>query len=420
MSPKKSLLAVAVSAFTLVSPLAGATNGYFAHGYGVKSLGMAGVAYALPQDSLVAASNPAGLSEVGNRLDLGVTWFKPVRGSDYHGNGYGADGDYNANSTETFLLPEFGYSRQLNEQLTFGLAVYGNGGMNTDYEQNPFAVYGSKGELGVDMAQIFVTPSLAWKINAQNSVGVGINYAWQYFKAKGLGAFAQGPFSADPSHVTNQGYDHGDGWGYRLGWFGQPCERISLGASWSSKIHMDKFDDYSGLFADGGRFDIPENYGAGIAWHATDRLTLAGDVQVIKYSGVRAIASSLDQLFAGNPLGSEFGPGFGWEDIRVYKLGASYAVSPQLTLRGGYSKADQALDGDETLFNTVAPGVIREHLTLGASWTLESGNEISLFYAHALREELEGGKAIPASFGGGDIDLHMQQDSLGVAMSWKL
>lgn len=417
MSRKLAPLSLLI-ATVFASPLAQATNGYFAHGYGVKSMGMAGVAYALPQDALVAASNPAGLTAVGDRLDLGVTWFKPERGSSYHGNSFGADGDYDASGTESFYLPEFGYSRQLDEQFAFGLAVYGNGGMNTDYDRNPFAVYGSQGKLGVDMAQIFVTPSLAWKINEQNSVGIGLNYAWQYFKAEGLSAFA--PMSVDPRHVSDQGYDHGDGWGYRLGWLGQLDERVSVGASWSSKIRMDKFDQYRGLFADHGSFDIPENYGAGIAIKATERLTIAFDVQEIRYDKVRAISSPVSLLFAGNALGSEFGPNFGWEDIRVYKLGASYAVDRDLTLRAGYSKADQALDKGETFFNTVAPGVIREHLTFGASWTLDSGHEISLFYAHAFKEKLKGNGSIPAAFGGGEVDLEMQQDSLGIAFGWKI
>ncbi len=38
-----------------------ATNGYFSHGWGTKSKAMAGVAAALPQDTLVSATNPAGM-----------------------------------------------------------------------------------------------------------------------------------------------------------------------------------------------------------------------------------------------------------------------------------------------------------------------------------------------------------------------
>ena len=51
---------------------AAATNGYFAHGYGIKAKGMGGVATALAQDSFGGANNPASMVWVGTRLDLGL------------------------------------------------------------------------------------------------------------------------------------------------------------------------------------------------------------------------------------------------------------------------------------------------------------------------------------------------------------
>jgi long-chain fatty acid transport protein len=43
-----------------------ATDGYFSIGYGVKQVGQGGAGIAFPQDSLAAATNPAGmiLSEI--------------------------------------------------------------------------------------------------------------------------------------------------------------------------------------------------------------------------------------------------------------------------------------------------------------------------------------------------------------------
>lgn len=126
-----------VVAVSLASPLlAHATNGYFSHGYGAKSLGLAGVGIALPQDALAAATNPAGTALVGNRYDFGLTLFAPSRGADVVGNGAGLNGSYSGDDTKTFLIPDFGYTRQINPQLAVGLAVYGNGGMSTDYGVN--------------------------------------------------------------------------------------------------------------------------------------------------------------------------------------------------------------------------------------------------------------------------------------------
>ena len=127
---------------------ASATNGYFSHGYGVRSQAVAGVGIALPQDGLAAAANPAGTAFVGNRLDAGASLFRPDRGASIQGNAYGADGDYSANGTRNFFIPELGYARQLSPELAVGLAIYGNGGMNTDYRRNPFAAFGATGKAG--------------------------------------------------------------------------------------------------------------------------------------------------------------------------------------------------------------------------------------------------------------------------------
>src|SRR3546814_6260092 len=70
-----------LSALSIALPVQ-ATNGYFAHGYGVKSQGMAGVGYALPQDGLASAFNPAGIAALEDRLDLGATGFFPRRSAD--------------------------------------------------------------------------------------------------------------------------------------------------------------------------------------------------------------------------------------------------------------------------------------------------------------------------------------------------
>ena len=66
---------------------AAATNGYFAHGYGLKAKGMGGVATALAQDSLGGANNPASMVWAGGRLDLGLDWFRPTREAERSGAG---------------------------------------------------------------------------------------------------------------------------------------------------------------------------------------------------------------------------------------------------------------------------------------------------------------------------------------------
>ncbi len=77
---KKILVTVAALGLTIgFVATASATNGYFSHGYSIKTKGMAGAGVAAPMDAMVPATNPAGLTEVGNRLDLGLSIFNPNR-----------------------------------------------------------------------------------------------------------------------------------------------------------------------------------------------------------------------------------------------------------------------------------------------------------------------------------------------------
>jgi long-chain fatty acid transport protein len=401
----------------LASAPSWATNGYLANGYGTDAEGVAGVGIALPQDALAAAANPAGVALVGNRVDGGLDLFIPQRSADVHGNGYGMDGNYNGNATRQFYIPNFGVSYQLSPTVGFGLAVYGNGGMDSDYSKNPYAAFGGQGSAGVDLAQLFVTPALAWKFAPGNSVGLGINLAYQTFSAKGLGAFASDTNS--PTNLDNDQKASALGEGVRLGWIGQITPQVSLGATWASRTNMGKLNKYQGLFADQGSFDIPENFGAGLSFKATPNLTLSTEFQRILYSQVPAVSDSLAPLLQGVPLGASDGPGFGWQNINVYRIAAIYDWSDALTLRAGFSHSNQAVPSSQTLINILAPGVVQDHATLGASLKVNQNGELSFAYVHGFKKTVSGVNSIPESFGGGNADVSLAENLFSVSYGWK-
>ncbi|MDB6062192.1 MAG: long-chain fatty acid transporter [Verrucomicrobiaceae bacterium] len=419
-----SRLAVAIAALSAIGFMteANATNGYFSHGYGIKAKGLAGAGIALPQDAFAIATNPAGLVDVVDQFSIGVDWFRPDRGAEINGNAFGADQHFDGNNTKDFSIPEIGYSHRINEQLSSGIAIYGNGGMNTDYSDNPYARFGGHGSAGVDLSQLFISPALAYRITDSQSIGAAVNFAYQRFKAHGIGVFA--PFSLDPEHLSNKGYDTSTGWGVRLGWNGKFGDFLTVGATWQSKTRTEEFKKYRGLFAEQGSFDIPENYGFGLAIKPNQQLAIALDWQKIKYSQVDSVGNSIANLFAGNALGSNNGGGFGWDDSTVVKLGASYQVNDALTVRAGYSHTDQPVPDAETFFNILAPGVVSKHATVGATWAVDKKSEVSASYMHGFKETVHGANSIPAGFppaglGGGNADIHLEENSLGVGYTYK-
>jgi long-chain fatty acid transport protein len=416
----RKLLIAAALATALAPGMALATDGYFSHGYGMKSKGMGGVGIALPQDALAPATNPAGLTMVGNRLDIGLDWFRPTRGADVTSDNSFIGGSYDGNGASDFLIPEFGYSRMMNPNMAVGVAVFGNGGMNTKYDKSPFTNFGGTSPAGVDLTQLFVAPTVAYKVNPNNSIGLSLNLAYQQFGASGLGPFAAFGFSSDSANFTDRGKDSSTGWGIRIGWTGQVSPTVTLGATYQSKTKMGKFDKYRGLFANEGEFDIPENYGIGIAVKTTPKLTLAVDVEQINYSKIAAVGNPVDSLFTGSKFGDPNGPGFGWRDVTVLKVGASYQYRSDLVLRAGFQTLRQPIPESQTFLNMLAPGVVEQHLTLGATWTLQNNNELTLAYMHAFKKEVNGVNSIPPGFGGGNANLHMYEDSIGIAYGIKM
>ncbi len=419
MKLKRHVLILALAG--LAAPtLSWATNGYFAHGYGTKAKGMGGAATATASDTFGGANNPASMVWVGNRLDLGAELFSPQRETNRVGGGVpGAQ----KSEDDYFLIPEFGYNRMLNSNLSVGLTVYGNGGMNTDYPVGGYvcgpgawnALCGTS-DLGVDLSQLIIAPTVAYKVNASHSIGISPLFAYQRFKAYGLDAFSPMTNPATPGNagLTNQGYDDSTGWGVRIGWMGKLSDKVSVGAAYASKMDMSKFDKYNELFAEQGDFDIPENYNLGIAFQAMPQVNVALDYQRINYGDVNSIGNPSAGL--GGPLGAANGPGFGWQDVNVWKLGVEYAHSKSLTLRAGWNHGDNPIRTQDVTFNILAPGLIQDHVTLGFTYTLASGSELSMSYMHSMENTVSGANGIM----GGIDTIKMYQDSLGVAYSWKM
>ena len=444
---KRTLVAAAVAA-AIATPAAHATNGYFKIGYGTKNRGMAGAGIAYSQDSLAPATNPSGLSFIGNRMDFGVELFNPNRDATLDATGLGNPTPNKVDSGATlFAIPHAGFAFDMGN-ITAGLSITANGGMNTRYNSNLYAnafgpvaagfgagAFPNTGTLGVNLSQLIIAPTVSTKLNQDHAVGASLLLGYQRFRSYGLGMFM--PMSSNPMHVTNKGDDDAWGAGVRLGWTGNITSNITLGASASSKIYMQEFDRYKGLFAEQGDFDIPANFGVGIAVKVTPKTTVAFDVQRILYGDVAAIANAgptaqqfLDAFgsvlgtgsYAGpGQLGGDGGWGFGWEDITVYKLGVNYAYNNQWTFRGGLNYGENPIDPDQNLFNILAPGVVEKHVTVGFTYAPTAYNEISMTYMHAFREDqsytyagtMMGG---PASWG---TEIGMDQNALELSYAMK-
>lgn len=409
------LAAIAV----LLAPAAEATNGYFTHGYGTSNKGMAGAGVAFPQDALTVATNPAGLAFLGKRYDAGLAVFNPNRQYTVNGNPSTFPGTFGLvpgtveSGSRVFFIPHFGASWEINPSSSWGFALYGHGGMNTDYPTNTF--FGTS-PTGVDFSQLFVVPTYAFKLGGGNhALGISAILAYQRFEIQGVQAF--GMFSSNPGALSNNGHDNATGIGFKVGYLGKFSPRFSFGASYQFKIRMSEFDDYAGLFAEQGDFDVHPTWTAGIAIHATDKVTFVFDVQETMYSDTNSVGNPmLPNLFTA-PLGADNGPGFGWQDMTIYKAGVQIEGKNGWTWRFGASTGDQPIPESEVLFNILAPGVMEEHFTVGFTKELRSGRKVNFALMHAPSVAVSGPNPLEVP-GFQTIELEMDQWEVELGYSW--
>jgi long-chain fatty acid transport protein len=409
-----------VAAIAGALPLAAhATDGYYSHAYGQRAYGMGGAAIAVTGDAFGGANNPATMAWAGNQLALGGYLFSPWRKAERTGGAaFGLDGSVESGSNY-FGIPEFALSYMWRPDLALGITVYGNGGMNTNYPggqlpspgacgpatgpgtgfnpaPGPYNLFCGNGNLGVDLSQLIVAPTLAWKIVPDHAIGVAPLFAYQRFKAEGLQAFDNPALSTNPGNVTNRGYDDSTGWGARIGYYGQWTPQLGFGATWQSKLSMGDFGKYSGLFAQSGGFDIPSNWGVGVSLRPTSEWLIAADYERIYYSQIDSIGNPSNLLLqcaggsASNCLGGSNGAGFGWHDVSVFKIGVEYTLDPKWTLRGGYNYSQNPIHPSDVTFNILAPGVIKNHLTLGTTYRVDPKNDLTGAFMWAFENSVEG------------------------------
>ena len=404
----KTRIGIALAALlALAAAPALATDGYFQLGYGTAQNGMGGTGVALSLNTMSPATNPAGNAWVTG-YDVGLALFNPNRQFTVTGNPSGYPGTFGLqpgtvkSGSSLFLMPSLGANWKLNDRMTLGVAIYGNGGMNTNYDASVFYA----GRTGVNLMQVYVAPTLTYKIGENHAFGVSPVIGWQSFQAEGLGSFA--PFSSSPSSLSNNGHDTSLGWGVRIGYMGKLLPWLSFGASYQTEMEMAKFSNYSGLYAEQGDFDIPENYTVGIAVHPTNEFTLAFDIQQINYSNTESIGNPMLPNLMKARLGDDGGAGFGWHDVTAYKVGIQYVAGPSFTVRAGYAYARQPIPESEVLFNILAPGVIEQHATVGFSAKVGDKSLLNFSIVRAFQKAISGANPLEVP-GKQTIELKMDQ-----------
>jgi long-chain fatty acid transport protein len=409
-SMKLKKIAVLIAVAGMSAP-AFATNGMNMEGYGPIATGMGGASFAYDNGTAAVINNPATLGMMASgssRLDVAVGGLHPDVTARMPGMSVDSGGD-------AYYMPALGYVRK-DGKLTYGVAVFAQGGMGTEYSSSSFMAAGSgkdaRSELGVGR---LIFP-LAYDVSPDFTVGGSIDFVWATLDLKmaasgaqlgglvtggsgtlfnflpglALAPWARIDFSDDNKY---SGSAKGTGWAGKLGFTYRVNKQLTVGAVYQSKTSLDDLETGStgaamtatGGFADSGKikvknFQWPETYGIGLSYQATPQWQIAADVKQINWSGVM---KDFKMTYVSAVMGGsvDFVLPQNWKDQTVLHLGATYQMNDQLALRFGLNTARNPIP--DTYLNALFPAIVKDHYTFGVGYKFSKASELngSLVYA---------------------------------------
>jgi long-chain fatty acid transport protein len=399
-----------------------ATNGMDMEGYGPISTGMGGASQAFDHGTAAMAQNPATLSLMapGSRLDAAIGFLGPDVSSSMAGMPTANSGG------DAYWMPAIGWARRQGA-LTYGLGVFGQGGMGTEYSASTFLAAGSGQPVRSELSVGRVLLPLSYQVTPDLAIGGSLDFMWggldMRFAASGaqlgqlvtgasgnlgaaLPALGGAPWArVDFSNGSDfTGEATSTGWAGKIGAVYKAMPGLTLGASYQSKSSLGDMKTGStgaalsaaGGFSDPGKitvvdFQWPAMLAVGAAWQATPQLLVAADVKSIQWSDVmKDFKMRFDSAGMGGSV--SFALPQNWDDQTVINVGAAYAVNAALVLRAGYNHGSNPIP--DAYVNPLFPATVEDHWTFGLGYRFSPASEFNGSFTYAPEAKVVNGQGI--------------------------
>jgi long-chain fatty acid transport protein len=379
---------IAVMLLGSVASPAFATNGMRVIGFGAVQNSMGGVGVGATLDACSLLSNPAGIVELGERLDVGLGFFNPTVRYGATGGAPGViarDGATLDSDRGGSPIPAVGYVRRINDALSAGVGVFGVAGMGVDYAPN---LYGST--TLTSYLQGRLTPGVAYAVTEKLSFGVTANVMMAQMKYDVASAMGQA------RHDTATSYGIGATVGVRYA----PVQALTLGAAYETRS---SFQDFSfdvpqrpnpfgpGVIPGGTdelSFDQPQVFTVGASVRPVEMLLVAADVQWIDWSDT--MGRNLPRYTSDAAATGARPFDMSWSDQWVVKVGAQVTPVKGLELRVGYDYGKMPLDASRAFENMAFPAVTEHHVTAGVGYQVSSALALQVAGMYAPEREISG------------------------------
>lgn len=257
-----------------------------------------------------------------------------------------------------------------------------------------FGSFMSSGTHGLERK--LVSPGLMHRLNDKQMLGVSAIFATQSYGVSRLGM--QSYNQALPAGLRSTVYDpyleSGYGAGVSLALSSELTDGITLDAGYQSRIDMNEFANYRGVYAQAADLDIPARARLGLAFKASDKSWLNVSVERVLYSEVGAFASqNLPSRFL-SLLGDSTSPSFSWDDLTVYSVGWAWANNKGTSWRVDFSSRSQPSPSSKLLSQAINSDLAQNAMTIGYSRRMSMTSRFNFNAAYAPSEYAFGGNVL--------------------------
>ena len=252
----------------------------------------------------------------------------------------------------------------------------------------------SSGTLGLERR--LISPGLMHRLNDSQLIGVSAVFATQSYGVSRLGL--QSYNETLPVNLRSTVYDPyqetGYGAGVSLALSSEVTDRMTLDAGFQSRINMNEFANYRGVYSQPADFDIPARARLGLAFQASEKSWLNVSVERVLYSEVGAFASNnLPGRFL-SLLGDSTSPSFSWNDLTVYSVGWAWADKKGTSWRIDFSSRTQPLPSSRILSQAIDSDLAQSAMTIGYSRRMSMSSRFNINAAYAPSEYAFGGNVL--------------------------
>lgn len=249
---------------------------------------------------------------------------------------------------------------------------------------------------GLGFERQLLAPGVFHALDSGSVLGVEAIMAHQSYGTTRLGMRTLGgPEIRDPGMAFYQPYQESSyGTGVRLNVSSPIASRVTLGAGFQSRIDMEAFANYRGVYANPADFDIPARASLGVAFHASEQSSVNLSVERVMYSEVAAFQSRNlpDRLLS--MLGDSTSPDFTFDDLTVFTLGYTWSNGRDTQWRAEVSSRSTPAPSAASLERALADEIADHAMMLGYSRRTGEFSRFNLNAAYAPSDYLFGGNVL--------------------------